>query len=177
MKKYASVLLTAVFLLGTASLYAQGQGQMRRPEMGQRGMKVIEDLKLTDDQKKEFDKVHTDLAKQQVAQGAKMATARIELRELLRADNPDKSAIEKKINEISQIGVQMHVQRLGMWFSVNKLLNADQQKVWKHALENAGAGQGMGCGQMMRRAPMMQRRPMQMHREMWQEKPDEKDDN
>ena len=180
MKQYASALLVAAFLFGTSFLAAQGRGAMQGPRMPQRGlMKVMADLKLTDEQKKEVEKLHTDLAKQQVTQGAKMATARIEMRELLRADNPDKSAIEKKMNEISQLGVQMHMQRLNQWFAVNKLLNADQQKVWKHALENAGAGRGMERGQMMRRAPMMNRRHMEMMQQMHPAMPksDKEDDD
>ena len=157
-----AVTLMVFLLFGTMLSVAQD----RRPMGGPGGhapmamMGIMEDLKLTDDQKKEVQKLHLDLAKQQVAQGAKVATARIELQEVLRADNPDKGAIEKKMNEIAQLGVQSHMQRLNQWFAVNKILNADQQKIWKHVLETAGANREGARGMMMNRRSMRMRHPM-----------------
>lgn len=83
-----------------------------------------------------------------------METARVELRQLLKADAPDKSAIEKKMSDIADLTVQLHMIKINSWFAVNKLLTPDQQKTWKKVLENAPA---------MRRHRMMNRmggRPM-----------------
>ncbi|HVN47521.1 MAG TPA: Spy/CpxP family protein refolding chaperone, partial [Bacteroidota bacterium] len=91
-------------------------------------------LKLTDEQKKEIDKIVFDAEKQAIAQRAKVATARLELRQLFKADNPDKSAIEKKINEVTDLSTQLHINRVEGWFTINKLLTPDQQKIWKHVL-------------------------------------------
>jgi Spy/CpxP family protein refolding chaperone len=92
-------------------------------------------LNLTDEQKKDVEKIHFDAEKQTIAQNAKEETARIELQQLLKADAPDKSAIEKKISDIADLGVQKHMIKINSWFAVNKLLNPEQQKTWKKALE------------------------------------------
>jgi len=91
-------------------------------------------LKLTDTQKKDVEKIVFDAAKETIAQKAKVATARLELRQLLKADSPDKNTIEKKINEIADLSAQIHVDHVDGWFAINKLLTPDQQKIWKHAL-------------------------------------------
>ncbi len=91
-------------------------------------------LKLTDVQKKDVDKIVFDAAKEAIAQKAKVATARLELRQLFKADNPDKNEIVKKINEIAELSTQIHINRIDGWFAINKLLTPEQQKIWKHAL-------------------------------------------
>jgi Spy/CpxP family protein refolding chaperone len=112
----------------STSLYSQ-------PAEGKGPHKFIAQLKLTEEQKKDFDKIHFDMEKQEIAQKAKNETARVELRQLFKADNPDKSTIEKKLNEIANLEVQMHMIKINSWFDVNKLLTQEQQKTWKKALE------------------------------------------
>jgi len=60
------------------------------------------------------------------------------------------SAIDKKITEIADLTAQVHIIKVGTWFTINKFLNADQQKTWKDVLEEA---------------PAMQRHQMMKHRE------------
>lgn len=91
-------------------------------------------LNLTDTQKKDVDKIVFDAAKQTIAQRAKVATARLELRQLFKADSPDKNAIEKKMNEIADLSTQIRIDHVDGWFAINKLLTPDQQKIWKHTL-------------------------------------------
>ncbi len=99
--------------------------------------KVIGKLNLTEAQKKDVDKIRFDTEKQSIAQRAKLASARVDLRQLLKAETPDKSVIEKKLNEIADLGVQQHMIRVDAWFSINKLLTPDQQKTWRQVLANA----------------------------------------
>jgi Spy/CpxP family protein refolding chaperone len=153
--KWTAVARIAISLalgLSATSLFAQERMPMRPHGMEQGRARLMEELKLTDDQKKEVGKIRYDLEKQMIAQRAKIANARLELRQLTKADNPDKGAIEKKIGEVSDLGSQTHVMMLNQWFAVNKLLNPDQQKVWKKVLENAPRQ-----GERMRRNFMMRR--------------------
>jgi Spy/CpxP family protein refolding chaperone len=146
MKRFA-VLIAAVLMVFATQMYSQ-------PNRGKHIQKFMEKLNLTDEQKKDVDKIHVDAEKQTITQKAKEETARLELRQLLKADAPDKSAIEKKINDIADLRVQMHMIKINSWFAINKLLTPDQQKTWKKVLENAPA---------MRRQRMMNRmsgRPM-----------------
>jgi Spy/CpxP family protein refolding chaperone len=130
--KKLGVFVAVALVMVSANLYSQ-------PSEGKVPHKIIEQLKLTEGQKKDFDKIHVDMEKQEIAQKAKNETAQVELRQLLKADNPDKSAIEKKLNEIAALEVQMHMIRIDSWFAVNKLLTPEQQKTWKKVLENAPA--------------------------------------
>ncbi|MGD0591876.1 MAG: periplasmic heavy metal sensor [Bacteroidota bacterium] len=128
--KKLGVFVAVVLVMVSTSLYSQ-PAERKGPR------KIIEQLKLTVEQKKDFDKIHVDMEKQEIAQKAKNETARVELRQLFKADNPDKSAIEKKMNEIADLEVQLHMIKINSWFDVNNLLTPEQQKTWKKALEFA----------------------------------------
>jgi Spy/CpxP family protein refolding chaperone len=96
---------------------------------------ILARLNLSDQQKKQVEQMRFDMQKQLIGVRSKMQTARLELRQLLAADNPDKAAIEAKMGEISKIALQVHSIRLNEWFEVNKILNPDQQKVWRDFLK------------------------------------------
>ncbi len=130
------VVLTAVILMALSTNLAA------QPDEAYASHKVMGKLNLTEAQKKDVDKIRFDSEKQAIAQRAKLATARLDLRQLLKADNPDKAAIEKKLNEIADLRVQQHMIRLDAWFSINKLLTPEQQKTWREVLANAPAMQG-----------------------------------
>jgi Spy/CpxP family protein refolding chaperone len=127
MKKLAGMIMVALVAFSTQS-YSQ-------PDDAKPFQKILGKLNLTVEQKKDVDKIRFDMEKQSIDQKANLATARLELRQLFKAENPDKSAIEKKINEMADLGVQLRMIRLNAWFSVNKLLTPEQQKTWKKALE------------------------------------------
>jgi Spy/CpxP family protein refolding chaperone len=152
MNRIAVLTMAVVFIFSTQLLSQPNDVRAVHRVMGK--------LNLTDAQKKDVEKIHFDAEKQTVAQNAKLATGRIELQQLLASENPEKSAIEKKINEMADVGAQLRIIKLNSWFAVNKLLTPDQQKIWKKVLENAP---GLERQWMMDR---MNRRPMrpQMHK-------------
>ena len=145
--------LAVLITLGMQGLLAKEQEPMP-PQAGMHGQAwLMGQLKLNDDQKKEVEKLRFDLAKQMISQRAKVANAQLEYRELLKADNLDRATIEKKSTEIADLRSQSRSMLLNHWFAVNKLLNPDQQKVWKKVLERgsqlamrAGRGRGMMHG-------------------------------
>ncbi len=128
--KRISIIVTVFVLAFSARMLSQ-------PENPRALRKVIEKLNLTEVQKKDVDNIRVDMEKQAVSIRANLATAKIDLRQLLKADTPDKSTLEKKLNEIADLSVQVHINRLNAWFAVNKLLTPEQQKIWKKVLENA----------------------------------------
>jgi Spy/CpxP family protein refolding chaperone len=130
--KRLTVLMVVVFVAFTTHLYSQ-------PDDTKQIKKFMGKLNLTDEQKKDVEKIHFDAEKQKINQKAKVETARVELQQFLKADVPDKSAIEKKINDIAALEVQMHMIKINSWFTVNKLLNPEQQKTWKKVLEHGPA--------------------------------------
>jgi Spy/CpxP family protein refolding chaperone len=113
--------------------------------------RMIDRLKLTDDQQKQFDKIHGDFQKKQIALRSKIQTMRVDLREMLRADQPDQAAIKSQIGEISKVQTDMKLNHVDLWFAVNKILTTDQQKIWKE-MPRRGQMRGRGMfGPRMRR--------------------------
>jgi len=95
--------------------------------------RVLRELKLSDDQQRSIESLRFEMRKKAVEQQARLKTARLELAELFRAEQPNQPAIQKKIGEISQLQSQQRLLLVDHWFAVNKLLTPDQQKIWKKA--------------------------------------------
>ena len=83
--KRLTVMMVAVFVLFSVQMYSQ-------PDDAKQIRKFMGKLNLTDEQKKDVEKIHFDAEKQTIAQKAKVETARVELQQTLKADVPDKSA-------------------------------------------------------------------------------------
>jgi Spy/CpxP family protein refolding chaperone len=133
--KRSMLLAVLLSLLFTIPLIAQPGPMGDRPLGPGPAKRILDELKLTEDQQKKVQELRFDLMKQMAAQRSRIATAMIEFRELAAKENPDKSALEKKIKEISELRTQARTMMLNQWFNVNKLLTPEQQKVWKKALE------------------------------------------
>jgi len=115
--------------------------------------RVRQYLGLTDDQVARLHKIGVDAQKASVQTRADMQLRHIELRELLRADNPDHDAIMQKLDEVSALQGKMQKQRLEAMLSARGVLTPDQVKKLKTFRENRGAGGGPGPG-MQRRGGM-----------------------
>jgi Spy/CpxP family protein refolding chaperone len=155
------ITLGAIALMALNLSLAQGNVRPRAP-MGSNHARVLQQLKLTDQQRKDVDKLRFDLRKKSIDQQAKLKTERLELAQLFKADNPDQPAIEKKIGEISQLQSQRRMMIVDHWFAVNKLLTPDQQKVWKKVsarmlMQRRANFIRARAGQFMRRPGMQQR--------------------
>jgi Spy/CpxP family protein refolding chaperone len=113
--------------------------------------RVRQYLGLTDEQVGRLHKIGVDAQKASVQTRADMELRRIELRELMRADNPDQSAIMQKLDEVNALQGKMEKQRVETMLSARSVLTPDQLKKIKTFMENRGEGGGAGRGQMMER--------------------------
>jgi Spy/CpxP family protein refolding chaperone len=120
-------------LLILAFSVSLGQNRMTSQNRASMRDRVLRELKLTDDQQKSMENLRFEMRKKVVDQQARLKTARLELAELFKADQPNQSAIQKKVGEISQLKSQQRLLVVDHWFAVNKLLTPDQQKTWKKA--------------------------------------------
>jgi Spy/CpxP family protein refolding chaperone len=161
MKNILMLIAIGFFCYGASAFAADTDAKQPQPRMQSR-QNFIASLNLTDAQKKDMGKLRTEMEKKAVELRAKAQTARIELRELLMADTPDKSAIGKKMDEVAKREADLRMNRIDGWFETNKLLTPEQQKLWVKALR-FGTARAMrqshganGRAQMMSR-PM---RPM-----------------
>lgn len=132
---------------------------MAQPGAG-RGMQrnMLDELNLSEAQRKQVEQIHNDAMKQGIDRRAELSKAMVDLRQLARADRPDQAAMAGKIKQIESLRTTMSTHRLDTWFAINKILNPEQQKVWKHALERRLAfGQRQGFRDRMPREGMRER--------------------
>lgn len=112
--------------------------------------RVRQYLSLTDDQVTRLHQISLNAEKASVQTRADMQLRRIELRELMRADSPDQSAILQKMDEVNDLRGKMEKARVQTLLSERSVLTADQIKKLKTFRENFRAG-GPAGGQ--RRGP------------------------
>jgi Spy/CpxP family protein refolding chaperone len=89
-------------------------------------------------------KIGVDAEKASVETRADMELRHIELRELLRADNPYHDAIMRKLDEVNALQGKMQKQGVETLLSARSVLTPEQQKKVKTFLENRGFGGGSG---------------------------------
>jgi Spy/CpxP family protein refolding chaperone len=126
--------------------FGGGGGMLRMAE----NPMVRKALGLTDEQVGKLHKIGVDAEKSAVQTRAQMEMNRIELRELMRGENPDQSAIMAKIDEGSALRAKMEKARVQTMFDAKAVLTPEQRAKVKTFMENRGAG-GMGRGGMMQR--------------------------
>jgi Spy/CpxP family protein refolding chaperone len=130
------------FCAGAQPGPGSGAGRGPRPQRAE----LLKELNLTDQQMSQITKLRLDMEKKQVAGQSKIRMARIELRELMQVDTPDRTAIEKKLKEVSDAQHQLKLNMVDHMFAVRALLTPEQQKTWKKHM----AGRLMGGGGPMR---------------------------
>ena len=95
-------------------------------------------LGLTDPQVVQLRKILVDAEKATVKDRADIAVRGIELRELLRADNPDHDAVMQKVQEISQLRERLMNQHVEALLAAKKVLTPEQQKKVRSFIESRG---------------------------------------
>jgi Spy/CpxP family protein refolding chaperone len=110
-------------------------------------------LGLTDEQVGRLHKIGVDAEKASIQSRADMELKHIELRELLRSDNPDRDAIMRKLDEINDLRGKMAKQRVGTLLDARAVLTPEQLAKVKEFMEHRGPG-GMERGHEMERHGM-----------------------
>jgi Spy/CpxP family protein refolding chaperone len=136
--KHMSIGLAILFsvVLSSAVSIAQ-RGPDDRPALN-----LLKRMQLNDEQKSKIADLGSEMAKKMVTLKADQATAHIELRQLIRAKEMDRIAIERKAKVIADLEVKQRMLKLDNWFAVNALLTPEQQVKWKKALELNRGPQG-----------------------------------
>ncbi|MGO8790087.1 MAG: Spy/CpxP family protein refolding chaperone [Terriglobia bacterium] len=111
--------------------------------------RVRQYLGLTDEQIARLHKIGIDQEKASVQARADLELRHIELRELLKADNPDHDAIMQKLDEVNSLRGKMQKQQVETLLTARSVLTPEQVKKIKTFMENRGGGPGRG--------PMMER--------------------
>ncbi len=133
-----------VLMLGLSSLAAAGRAQEEgwkrgfrehRPHWGGPHLPAMPDndrvktaLGLTDEQTDRLRQVFVEAEKSRVKTRAELRVRQIELRELLRPDQPNREAVMKKVQEISDLRGQLMKERVDSLLAIKGILTPEQQK-------------------------------------------------
>ena len=168
-----------VVMLGLLSLGAVSRAQGPDLEPGERGdfghrggdrmlamldnERVRTTLGLSDEQASRLRQVMVDAQKAGLKTRADLGVRRIELRELLRADQPDRDAVMKKVQEISELRGQLMKQRIDSLLASKAILTPEQQQkmrafMRRRAGERFRTSEGFGGREGFRGRRMFERR-------------------
>ncbi len=128
-----SIFFAALLSLSTLAYGQRGPMHRHHPGFGHRD-RIVERLKLTDDQRKQFDKISSALARKQIALRAKIISMRVDMRDLVREDPPSKTKIETLEKDMNRLEGDIKANRTDFWFDVNTILTPEQKQEWKAAL-------------------------------------------
>jgi Spy/CpxP family protein refolding chaperone len=138
--RFAAV-LTALSVFAAVNGFGKEHQRMERMEI-RRG--CCELPNLTDAQKKQMEEINQNLDKAMIPLKAQVELKQAELKTLLVVEKPDKSAIDKKIEEIGAIRVQIQKKRIGARLDTRALLAPEQRTAFdKQTLMPFGGGMMM----------------------------------
>jgi Spy/CpxP family protein refolding chaperone len=126
-------------------VFGEGAGFGRETRLSARLLAMLNSdrvktaLGLTADQTSQLREIVVNTQKSNIKTRADLAVRGIELRELLRADNPNRDAVMKKIDEISALRTEMMKEDAGALLSAKKVLTPEQQEKIRTFLERRRA--------------------------------------
>jgi Spy/CpxP family protein refolding chaperone len=104
-----------------------------------RGMgNALRQLDLTDDQKRRMADIRDKQQRSAIRAQADMKIAQLDLRKLMRADTPDRRAIDLQIEKLGSMRTTMQKSRVGMMFDMRAVLTQEQRDKLKDMREDGG---------------------------------------
>lgn len=158
MAVWLGVAIAATFVAGTAGAQGPGPGgsgpgagfgehrpPMERAMRGDRGRwwnnpRLVEKLKLTDDQRKAMDEIFQQHREKLVDLHGNVDKAEIEMEPLVKADQPNESAVMAQIDKVAQARAELEKANARFLFELRAKLTPDQ---WKQVQEFRQNHEGM----------------------------------
>ncbi len=98
-----------------------GEGRARR-------MELMRDLDLTKEQRDRLADLRDKQARAAIRARADLATAGLDLKRLLRAENPDRAAINRQIDRMAQLRAEMAKARVAGMLDMRAVLTPEQRE-------------------------------------------------
>lgn len=155
-----AALVTAAALLTAGAAWAQdpspgdpsaahpGEG-MSRGEERSRHQDMMQKLDLTDEQSKKIEDIRYQHQKKAIALRADLESGRLDLGRLMRADQPDRRAIEAQIDKLSATRTTLEKDRVGQLLEMRAVLTPEQLKTWREMHGGMHRGMHGGMPRMM----------------------------
>ena len=125
-----------------------GGGMFLGPErilLEDRGGRLAEKLDLTGTQKDKLRDIGGDLDRKEIRLRADLETAGLDLRDLMRSDSPSASAVDAKIENMSQLRGELMKANARAVLDARKVLTQEQRKKLQDMKEERfGGGRGQG---------------------------------
>jgi Spy/CpxP family protein refolding chaperone len=154
MKRWVGFSLAAFLAMAVAvPVFGADRGPLRGrgfdgPPGGGRFLRLLEservktDLGLTDQQSERLRQILVEAQKARLRTLSDLGVRRIELREMLRAEQPDRSAVLKKVQEISDLRAQAMRQNIETLLTAREVLTPEQRQKVRSYIEQGRAGRG-----------------------------------
>jgi len=122
---------------------------------------ALAELKLTDQQKSDIEKLRIDQQKEMVTIRAELKRENLDLLKLYKDDNPAKEKIKTQLDKISKIELKVDQLHVDHQFAVMDKLTPDQKKIFIKHMGHKGGGMKGEMRPPMRRKPFdREDRPM-----------------
>lgn len=139
MKKLAALLIT-IFAFTAFGFTFFPDDETGPDEFGPKA-KLIEDLKLTEEQQAKLSDLRYTHQKQMIDTRAEIQKNMLEVKKMMDDNNVDEGKLLKLTEANNNLRSKIHTSRVNMWLDVYKILNKEQQELWtKHF---AGMGERM----------------------------------
>ncbi len=153
MRLHSFAIILAGLLFFSSTLDAQMRGGFGdRGERGFRGerpdrIRVHERLDLTSEQEAQLSEFRTQHQKQMIDKRAEVQKLRLSIREEMRQESPDMSAIENMVEQQGAILTEMMHARVSHWNNVRDVLTPEQREIWQQYRRGFGEfGDRRGSG-------------------------------
>ena len=152
-KNVIAMTIGMLMVLGTASAWACPGGRGGHGHRGGPGMhgKMMEELNLTAEQKKEIDQLHEEMRAEAEPLKEKMRALRDKMHDLWSQDSPDEDAIMALQREKSAIHLQLSELRTEMKLDMMEILTPEQRAKFKEMKGKHKGKRGKhgkkGCGE------------------------------
>jgi len=128
-KRYLAMALTAVLILGLA-LTANAQRKKTKPEEP----KKTAEVNLSEEQKQKLAQIRRQAAKERIRLHADQQIARLELQEMLQADQPNQAILDRKIEQLSGLHSQLAKNRLQSTIASRSVLTKEQRMAMRQKM-------------------------------------------
>jgi Spy/CpxP family protein refolding chaperone len=117
-----------------------GKGPAYMRHQRQRMSRALKQLNLTDAQKTSIHDIRITLKKRMIEEGADLKIAKIELREQLRKDSVEMSAVEAQLKKVESIRTAMKLDAIKARMEIKNKLTPDQRKKLAELMRNPWQG-------------------------------------
>ena len=92
--------------------------------------RMIEGLKLTEDQKKQYNSIRFEMEEKQIDIQSQFKKNRLSIKKLIANEDVEKEDLFNLIDKGSELRSKLAKIKTEFWFEIKKILNKDQQELW-----------------------------------------------